>query len=450
MTLLATAATESYPFLRHDDGEALFAVQEGRNISVAEFLRDTAVVASTLPPRRYVANLCADRYRFTVGVAAALLREQISLMPPNQAPAVLEELAADFPDLYCIHDGLLATGRLPAVAFPDQLPEDTQAPRLPTFPSEQPAIVLFTSGSTGRPKAHQKSWGALVDSAVAAGKRLGVDALKGGMIVGTVPQQHSYGFESTVLLALQHGFALHGARPFYPADIVTCLAETAHPRILVTTPIHLRALLAEASMLPSVDLVISATAPLARQLAADAEQRFQAPLVEIYGCSEAGQLATRKPVETEEWRCLDTIRLRQDASGTWAFQRSSPDAVLLNDVLELHGPERFLLHGRSQDLVNIAGKRTSLAHLNHHLNSIRGVVDGVFLMPEEGADATTRLMAYVVAPSLSREAIMAALRQRLDPAFLPRPLVMVDSLLRNPVGKLSYDVLRRMATERSR
>jgi acyl-coenzyme A synthetase/AMP-(fatty) acid ligase len=450
MTLLMAAATESHPFFRYDDGEALFAVQEGRKVSVTDFLCDTAVVASMLPPRRYVANLCVDRYRFTVGVAAALMREQISLMPPNQTPVVLEELAADFPDLYCIHDGLLATGSLPAVALPDRTTTKSPAQAIPSFPARQPAVILFTSGSTGRPTPHQKSWGALVESALAAGKRLGVDALKGGTIVGTVPQQHSYGFESTVLLALQHGLALHAARPFYPADIVACLAETTRPRVLVTTPIHLRALLAESATLPGLDLVISATAPLARQLAADAEQRFQAPLVEIYGCSEAGQLATRKPVETEEWRCLDSIRLRQDASGTWAFQRSLPDAVLLNDVLDLRGPERFLLHGRSRDLVNIAGKRTSLAHLNHHLNSIRGVVDGVFVMPEEGAVVTTRLMAYVVAPSLSREAIMAALRQRLDPAFLPRPLVMLDSLPRNGVGKLTHDAVSRMATDRRR
>ena len=43
------------------------------------------------------------------------------------------------------------------------------------------------------------------------------------------------------------------------------------------------------------------------------------------------------------------------------------------DVLELTGGDRFLLHGRVADLVNIAGKRSSLAYLNHQLNSIPGV-----------------------------------------------------------------------------
>jgi acyl-coenzyme A synthetase/AMP-(fatty) acid ligase len=111
-------------------------------------------------------------------------------------------------------------------------------------------------------------------------------------------------------------------------------------------------------------------------------------------------------------------------------------------VLEaLRGRDRFLLHGRNADLVNIAGKRTSLAHLNYHLNSIEGVHDGVFVVPEQDRDRVTRLAAYVVAPTLSSEALMSALRERIDGAFLPRPLHFVDALPRNATGKLPRTAL---------
>ena len=56
-----------------------------------------------------------------------------------------------------------------------------------------------------------------------------------------------------------------------------------------------------------------------------------------------------------------------------------------------------------------------------------------------------RLAAYVVAPGRSAEDILAALRQRVEPAFLPRPLVMVAELPRDAVGKLArarLDTLR--------
>jgi 3-hydroxymyristoyl/3-hydroxydecanoyl-(acyl carrier protein) dehydratase len=57
--------------------------------------------------------------------------------------------------------------------------------------------------------------------------------------------------------------------------------------------------------------------------------------------------------------------------------------------------------------------------------------------------ATPRLTAIAVAPGLTTAAILAALRGRIDAAFLPRPLHLVDTLPRNALGKLARsDMLR--------
>ena len=113
----------------------------------------------------------------------------------------------------------------------------------------------------------------------------------------------------------------------------------------------------------------------------------------------------------------------------------------LSDVIEpiAASPGHFLLHGRHADLVNIAGKRTSLAYLNYQLNAIPGVQDGVFVLPPDDAgelESVRRLVALVVAPTLTPAALMHALRKRIDPIFLPRPLLFVDALPRNATGKL--------------
>ena len=76
-------------------------------------------------------------------------------------------------------------------------------------------------------------------------------------IVGTVPAQHSYGFESTVLLALHGDSPFWSGKPFYPQDIVVALAAVPRPRMLVTTPFHLAALVAAGLDLPPVDLLLS-------------------------------------------------------------------------------------------------------------------------------------------------------------------------------------------------
>jgi acyl-coenzyme A synthetase/AMP-(fatty) acid ligase len=386
-------------------------------------------------------NLCADRYRFTVGLAAALGRDQISLLPPNDTPGFLKELSVDFADLYCLTDGAAPKVPIPCVTYPDDIDDRQPLLTVPILPATQCALLLFTSGSTGRPKPQAKSWGALVRSARAAGDRLGVSSLPHATILGTVPHQHSYGLESTILLALQHGLTMQSDRPFYPGDICACLEAAPRPRILVTTPIHIRALLADAEAPPAVDLLISATAPLSHRLAADAEKRFHAPLLEIYGCSEAGQIAVRRTSQGVEWRCLRGVDLSQDEQGTWASGEAVETATLLHDFIELRDAERFLLHGRKADLVNVAGKRTSLDHLNHQLNSIEGVLDGVFVVPDGDGDEVTRLTAFVVAPGIAPDAVMSALRDRIDAAFLPRPLVFVRALPRNLLGKLPREAM---------
>ena len=115
----------------------------------------------------------------------------------------------------------------------------------------------------------------------------------------------------------------------------------------------------------------------------------------------------------------------------------------MGDALELLGDGR-LLHGRKADLVNIAGKRTSLAYLNHQLNAIAQVIDGVFFMPDAapapahagaGLEPVTRLVALVVAPTLAAADLQRAARADRSRVHAA-PLVFVDALPRNETGKL--------------
>ncbi|MGB2973492.1 MAG: beta-hydroxyacyl-ACP dehydratase, partial [Candidatus Competibacter sp.] len=182
---------------------------------------------------------------------------------------------------------------------------------------------------------------------------------------------------------------------------------------------------------PQTAFLISATAPLSPALAAQAEASFGAPVLEIYGCTEAGSIASRRTLDGDRWRLYDGFELR-DGSLSGAHL---PEPVPLNDVVEPCGAAEFKLLGRREDVVNIAGKRTSLGYLNHQLNAIDGVIEGVFLTPESEEAEVVRLAALVVAPDLSKRQLLAALAQRLDPVFLPRPLVKVDALPRNETGK---------------
>ena len=311
---------------------------------------------------------------------------------------------------------------------------------------------MLTSGSTGDPVPHAKPWGLLVVNARAEAARLASfldrSDLTGIALVATVPPQHMYGFESSVLLAMLGGAAFDTGRPFFPADIADTLSRLPAPRMLVTTPFHLKALLDAALPMPPLALVVCATAPLSPQLAARAESQLGAPLVEIYGCTEAGQVATRRTTAGPEWRTFDGLRVDGDGAEVIVSGGHVAQPTQLADVLDVTGEQTFRLLGRANDLVNVAGKRSSIGHLNFHLNSIEGVVDGTFWMPaQDDGGSVVRLVAFVVAPGVARELIVTALRERIDAAFVPRRVVHVDALPREATGKLTASALAALAAK---
>lgn len=442
------------PLFAHQRPESILAYRGGQPISAGRFLRDARSLAARLPAGAHVLNLCSDRYRFTVGLAASLLSGKCSLLPPAHTPEVIRQLCAFAPDVFCLTDDSQCSLQLPLLLYRDEAFTEA-APwagefSVPQIDASQLAAYIFTSGSTGMPLPHRKTWGRLVQCVRLEAARLSPVDRGGCAILGTVPPQHMYGFESTVLLPLHSQGALCAGRPFFPADIAAALAELPRPRVLITTPVHLRSLLTAEIVLPPLDLIVSATAMLPTNLAREVEQRYAAPLLEIYGSTETGQMAARRTALEDHWRLWPGVRLELIDQRCWAQGGHIEQATAVADVLELKGADRFLLHGRTADLVNIAGKRSSLGYLNHQLNAIPGVLDGAFFVRDDARASlagVARLAALVVAPSLDVAAILQQLRERIDPVFLPRPLLRVEALPRNETGKLPQHTLRTLVAE---
>ncbi|UUZ71355.1 AMP-binding protein [Polaromonas sp. P1(28)-8] len=265
-------------------------------------------------------------------------------------------------------------------------------------------------------------------------------------IVGTVPPQHMFGFESTVLLPLQSGAAIHAGHPFYPADIVSAIRAVTRPRLLVTTPVHLRVLMSADAELPALDLLLSATAPLEPQLAQTCESRFTAPLFEIYGSTETGQIASRRSAQTREWELFPDVNLtpagrlhvgwRGPCRTAHAHARRAR-ADRRPAVFAARAPGRPDQYCRQAQFAGLPEPSADL-----HSRRARRCL----FMPDDGGHgAVVRLMAFAVAPGLSAAALQAALKERIDPVFLPRPLVLLDALPRNSTGKLPREALQALA-----
>jgi acyl-coenzyme A synthetase/AMP-(fatty) acid ligase len=406
-------------------------------VTRARFRDEVAALYERLPAAGPMINLCEDRYRFLAAYAAAVAKRHTVLLPPSRAEHVIDEVRASHPGSYIIDDAEVAAAL-----------EAARPSSLRATPDPNDLVMIgFTSGSTGQAKQFPKTLRAITGSNNCNVRTIRsalsrTDAQPGPWIVATVPPQHMYGMELSILLPLFGGMAIHSGRPLFPADIAQALEQIPEPRVLVSTPVHLRAMVASEQRFPRVALIVSATAPLDAALARDVECVLQGEMLELFGSTETCVFAHRYTARENAWRLYPGVTLTPQSEGTLVEAPWFDMPTLLQDFVELKNDGTFTLRGRNTDLIEVAGKRASLADLTRRILDIKGVADAVVFQPEAEAVATIRrVAALVVAPSLTPKQILEELAASVDPAFLPRPLVIVERLPRNEVGKLPRERL---------
>lgn len=460
-----SAPAATLPLLPPAPDDAVVAYRDGQAVRRAVFIKHVKALSEQLPNVPRAMNMCADRYWFAVTFLACITRGIVSIFPNSAAPEHLAALGSESPGLISIGDEARTLApQLPylRVGLDADFEAAPQGAQLPDIPEDQCVARVYTSGTTGQPQGFDKYFGCLWHGMQAAHKRIW--SVTGGAcaVVGTSSFRHMFGFEATVLLPLWGGGQLSDGVPFFPVDVAAALAALPQPRLLVITPFHLRKLLEADVAFAPVAGILSATAPLSAELAAQAEAAFKAPVLEIYGATELGMTASRQTCRQSDWEVMDGVQLRTEwpheegaeegthpgttpAPVTWAFGPSLREAQPLNDVVELTSPTSFRLVDRHANLINIVGKRSSLSFLNQLLCGIEGVKDGVFCLPDGLAPQdNARLMAFVVAPNLKAAQVLPALRSHVDPVFLPRPLVFIEHLPRDANGKVTAATLRQL------
>lgn len=433
----ALNSTASFPICARQAHD-IIAFRQGEAVETQQFIKQLVAVAANLPKQAFVFNLCTDHYQYLVGFCAAMLAGQCTLMPPNRLPATLQKLAQQYPDNYSLTD----SDPLLAPVYTKSNSIETEF-IVPVIPTQQLCAVAFTSGSTGAPAPNLKYWKTLRNSTLGNAELMLPEQGERLNLLATVPPQHMWGMETSILLPLFAEVAISDETPFYPQDIAEAMQRLPAPRALISSPVHLNVLCKSKVELVELSYIFSATAPMSQELARQLEKQFGAQVVEIFGSSESGIVARRQTSKENLWRVSDLFTLTIADAGVTVEAEHLPGPVLIRDVIELADERHFRWLGRHQDMLNIAGKRGSLADLNRRLLAIDGVRDGVIFLPAEESD---RLAAMVVAPDKQAKQILAKLKAEVDSVFLPRPLLLVDSLPRLETGKLTQrDILQKFA-----
>ncbi len=451
------------PFAQLSQGNSFYPPAQNM-ITGHDFLHHVTALARTLPAAEHVINLVDNRYLFTVAFCAAIVKKQVNLLPQNRSTTTITDLAAQYNDSWVLHDNQLpetVLNKLHAnsaiklfniegidVGVSSYSTGSNSLPSMPFIALDQLAAIAFTSGSTGTPKPNLKYWRTLVDSTLINAQYMLKNTPKLCYGLATVPAQHMWGLETSVLLPLQSSICLCDARPLFPMDIADQLSQLPTPRVLITTPVHLRTMLLSQLSFAITHNILCATAPLTQSLAQQTEQGFNGELTEIYGCSEVGSMAFRATATEQTWTIFKGISITPQAQGASADAKHLPSPVVLSDNLEFSSSKHFTILGRDSDTLEIAGKRGSLMEMNKILLELDDLADGQVVIPNDGALISRPVVLAVPVKSddtqVLKNTISHAFAQKLDPVFVPRRYYFVEALPREENGKIKQQSLQQL------
>ena len=357
---------------------------------------------------------------------------------------------------------------------------DTPAATTATWHDAAPddaALILYTSGTTGFPKGATLSH-ANVRSNVCAFNHL-CDMQSSDRVLLAVPLFHCFGQNALLnsvlnaggTLVLQRRFDLHEARRLIATRRVTQLYG-------VPMMFQLFHDSCEPAELASVRYCFSAAAPLPVQVSERWQQKFGQPIYEGYGLTETSPFASYNhrvaytcgsigtPIDAVEMKIVDTDSGQECADGElgeivvrgpnvmlgyWGRPEETAAAIrdgwfFSGDIGRRDERGRFFIVDRVKDMVAVGGlkvypaevERVLLDHGAVQQAAVVGIADAVF---------GEQVVAFVVTAEADSDStvlqdVQSFARQNLANYKVPRMVIRLDELPRNPAGKVLKTQLR--------
>jgi len=315
--------------------------------------------------------------------------------------------------------------------------------------SESELLRIFTGGSTGSPRLWTKTGENIFGEALFLARHFRIT--EKDCIVATVPPYHIYGLLFSVVLPLVSGARVVAATPSFPADIAASVQEHG-ATILAAVPAHYRALRETALPGSPLRLAVSSAGMLARQDSLAFLRNNGVGVVEVYGSTETGGIATRNRAEGEEhFAPFPTVDWKiRDGRLAVRSPYISPDFPLMEDGYFLTADRvdacgrRFSLQGRADGVTKVGGKRVDLEEIRMLIKKEPGVIDCVVqALPDTGGRGR-RIGALVQGRKIDVRLLKKALAESLEPYALPRNYSIVDRIPIKENGKYDREAIARL------
>lgn len=408
-------------------------ISQNPNWTRADFFQRAAQIAQQFQQEQIktIGLFCEDASQFACVLVACVQANVNILLPPH----LLEEdkhwvtQNADF-----LFDDALFAQYAVSQKFEKILPL--------VWEKSQTQIYLKTSGSSGSAKIVRKTaqqmWAEA--NALAETLPLNIDNLQ---VLGSVSVQHLYGLTFRIMLPLVKGWQIGRFQQQYPEFLI---AESRHqPSLWIASPALLTHLNLQGQAWKDLPLkgIISAGSALPEKVADDLHQHFSCPIIEIYGSTETGVIASRW--QSLQWHTFPSVQIGTNEQGAlWVCSAWIDGQEQTADSVEIEG-NHFRLLGRIDRIIKLGDKRISLARIENALLSHSWVTDCyIALHPQQHRPAAWVALSaegMQVLAQQGRKHIMDQLRRHLrqtqEKLALPRFWRFTEQLPRNSQAKIS-------------
>jgi len=341
------------------------------------------------------------------------------------------------------------------------------------------AVIIYTSGTTGRPKGAMLSHGNLLHNVESC--RLVLDTVESDRYAVLLPLFHSYMLTVGLLLPLINGASIVLIKSLnHPQQILREIYQR-QATTLPAIPQFYRTL-ANANLPAKLPfrLCVSGAAPLPVQVLKDFEAKHQIPLIEGYGLSEASPVVTKNPfkgvrkpgsiglpipnvevsIQDDSGKVLGPnetgevcVRGGNVMLGYWNNPEESAKAMrgdwlLTGDIGYRDADGYYYITDRKKDMLLVNGINVYPREIEEVLYQFAGVKEAAVIGvpdPRKG-ELPVAFVAPADGVTLDEKAVLQFVRQNLADYKVPRQVVFMSALPRNPTGKILKTLLRQQVS----
>jgi long-chain acyl-CoA synthetase len=390
-----------------------------------------------------------------------------------------EESSAHFPELTAARSQLkiLKVEDFSNLDSTESRPADfSDASRVELRTEKDLAVIIYTSGTTGKPKGAVLSHGNLLHNVNSC--RIVLESVPDDCFAVLLPMFHTYMMTVGIFLPFTSGGSIVLVKSLHPPRAMLQEIFSRRATILPAVPSFYRMILG--AQLPTplpIRIFISGSAPLPMQTLREFEEKFNVPLIEGYGLSEASPVVSKNPlhgvrkagsigipvanvemsVQDESGKFLGAsetgeicVRGGNVMQGYWNQPEETKKVMrgewlLTGDVGYRDADGYYYITDRKKDMLLVNGINVYPREIEEVIYHFPGVKEAAVIgVPD--ARRGEQPVAFVAAAeghTLDEKVLHEFIRSKLADYKAPKQIIILPALPKNATGKILKTELRK-------